>query len=134
MRTRGRAFVAAGMILLVSVAGYALFRTATRETSEPASVMAAVERFRALPASRRRLPPAQRGYFPQPGVYVYATSGFEVSHVLGTRRHTYPSRTTITISEGDGSCRRERWDALATRWDATLVCPDFDLVRLVWQR
>ena len=115
----------------LALGGYAAIRATTDESSEPASVTAAVERFRALPASTRELPPAQRGHAPQPGVYVYATRGFEVSHVLGARRHTYPSRTTLTISATPSGCRRERWDALATRWDATFVCFDFDLWRLV---
>jgi hypothetical protein len=56
-------------------------------------------------------------------VYVYATRGFEVSHVLGTRRHPYPARTTIAVSVTPRGCLRTRWDVLATRHDATLACP-----------
>jgi hypothetical protein len=131
-RPRPRLLVAALLVALVLLAGgYAAFRAATDEQAEAASIATAVERFRALPPSARELPAALRGHAPQPGVYVYATRGGEVSHVLGTRRHRYPSTTTITVTRSPSGCRRERWDALATRWDATLVCFDFDLWRLV---
>jgi hypothetical protein len=110
-------------VVALALAGYATFRVATHESSEPASVGAALARFRALPPAARTLPPALRGRAPQPGVYVYATRGFEVSHVLGTRRHRYPARTTITVSITPRGCLRTRWDALATRHDATLTCP-----------
>ncbi len=113
-------------LVLLAAGGYALFRVLTRETSDPASIATAVERFRALPASARKLPPALRDRAPEPGVYVYETRGFEVSHVLGTRRHAYPSRTAITVSATTAGCMRQRWDALATRWDATLACPRRD--------
>jgi len=106
----------------VALAGYGAFRLATHESSEPASVGAALARFRALPPSARTLPPALRGGTPKPGVYIYATRGFEVSHVLGTRRHPYPRRTTITVSVTSRGCLRTRWDVLATRHDATLAC------------
>ena len=110
-------------VVVLTLAGYATFRVVTRESSEPASVTAAVARFHGLPAAARTLPPALRGRAPQPGVYVYATRGFEVSHVLGTRRHPYPARTTITVSSTPRGCLRTRWDVLATRHDATLSCP-----------
>lgn len=106
----------------VALAGYGAVRLVTRESSEPASVGAALARFRALPPSARTLPRALRGHAPEPGVYVYATRGFEVSHVLGTRRHPYPRRTTITVSVTPHGCLRTRWDVLATRHDATLAC------------
>jgi len=108
------------------IAGYVVFRVTTRESSEQASVAAAVRRFAALPASARTLPPALRARAPRPGVYVYATHGFEVSHVLGTRRHPYPARTTITVATTAAGCLRTRWDVLATRRDALLACPRGD--------
>lgn len=110
----------------LALAGYAIFRLATRESSEPASVTAAVRHFAALPASARTRPAAWHGTAPQPGVYVYATRGFEVSHVLGTRRHAYPTRTTIAVTATASGCLRMRWDALATRHDAILACPHGD--------
>jgi hypothetical protein len=103
--------------------GFVAFRIAARESSTPASVAAAVERFDAQPATARMLPPALRGRAPAPGVYVYTTRGSEVSHVLGTRRHPYPAVTTITVSATPRGCLRTRWDVLATRHDALLACP-----------
>ncbi|HEX7289883.1 MAG TPA: hypothetical protein VF250_02040 [Conexibacter sp.] len=131
---RSQALLAGVALVALALAGYAAFRIATRESSEPASVTAALARFRALPRQARTLTPALRGRAPQPGVYVYATRGFELSHVLGTRRHPYPRRTTITISATPRGCLRTRWDALATRHDATLVCPRGDAApRLIAQ-
>jgi len=103
-------------------AAYAAFRIATRESATPASVTQAVDRFRAQPATVRTLPPALSGRAPEPGVYVYATTGFEVSHALGTRRHTYPARTTITVTATPAGCVRTRWDVLATREDSVFAC------------
>jgi len=111
------------VLVVLALAGYVAFRVATRESSQPASVAAALVRFRALPPSARTLPSALRGHALQPGVYVYDTRGVEVSHVLGTRRHPYPRRTTITVSVTPGGCLSTRWDVLATRHDAALVCP-----------
>lgn len=111
------------MVAVLALAAYGAFRLATHESSEPASVGSALARFRALPASARTLPPALRGRAPEPGVYVYETRGSEVSHVLGTRRHPYPTRTTVTVSVTPRGCLRTRWDVLATRHDATLACP-----------
>jgi hypothetical protein len=108
-------------LALLLAAGYVAFRIATRESATPASVGAAVARFRALRGGSHALPHA-----PPPGVYVYATRGFEVSHVLGTRRHPYPARTTITVTATPAGCLRQRWDVLATRHDALLACPRAD--------
>ncbi len=110
-------------LVVLALGAYAIFRIATRETSTPASITSAVQRFRAQPATARTLPPALRGRVPEPGVYVYATSGFEVSHALGTRRHDYPSHTTITVTATPAGCVRTRWDVLATREDTVLACP-----------
>lgn len=107
----------------LTLGGYAVYRALTGESSAPASVAAALARFRAVPPSARTLPVALRGRAPEPGVYLYDTRGSEVSHVLGTRRHPYPAHTTITVSVTPHGCLRTRWDALATRHDATLACP-----------
>jgi len=120
--TRRRLLVPPAVAVL-ALGGYGAVRLATHESSEPASAGAALARFRALPPSAGALPPALRGRAPQPGVYVYATRGYEVSHVLGTRRHPYPARTTITVSVTSRGCLRTRWDVLVTRYDATLACP-----------
>lgn len=57
---------------------------------------------------------------PRPGVYVYATSGFEEVSVASTR-HTYPAETTMTVTPG--SCGAEvRWDVFEERWDRWTLC------------
>lgn len=110
------------VLVLATAGGLLAFRLATRESTQPTSVTQAVERFRALPPEARTVPPALRSRAASPGVYVYATRGFEVSHVLGTRRHMYPASTTITVSAAGPRCLRTRWDALATRWDGDVAC------------
>jgi len=114
-----------GLAALV-LGGYAVYRALTRESSTPASVAGAVRRFQALPASARTLPAALRGRAPEPGVYLYATQGYEQSKALGTRRHVYPPQTTMTVAATAAGCLRIRWDVLATRWDAALTCPRAD--------
>jgi hypothetical protein len=125
-RVRPSRVVAFAAVTAVALAGYVAFRVATHESAEPASVAAAVDRFQAQPADARTLPPSLRGRAPEPGVYLYATRGSELSHVLGTRRHAYPARTTMTVTATSNDCLRTRWDALATRHDAVLACPRAD--------
>jgi hypothetical protein len=112
--------------LVLALGGWVVVHVLTRESSTPASVSAALDRFRALPPTARDLPPALRGRAPEPGVYLYATRGSEVSHVLGTRHHPYPAHTTITVTTTPHGCLRSRWNVLATRWDAVLACPRRD--------
>jgi len=119
---RRTAAVGGACVLVVALGGYAAFHALTRESSTPASVKQALARLRALPPAERSLPSALRGRAPAPGVYVYATGGFEVSHALGTRRHAYPPRTTMTVSTAATACLRIRWEVLATREDAILAC------------
>ncbi len=50
-----------------------------------------------------------------PGVYRYATTGFEEIDALAGARHDYPAETFMTIE--DGPCGPVvRWDALEERW------------------
>ena len=125
MRSR-RLWLLAGLAVAALALGGALSLRALTETAEPATVAGAIERFRAQANAVRELPPELRGHAPLPGAYVYATRGFEVSHVLGTRRHAYPRRTAITVSATAGGCLRVRWDALARRSDAVLTCRRID--------
>jgi hypothetical protein len=122
VRTRTLLLALLGLAAL-TIAGLAAFRALTHEASTPASVAAAVARFRALPTTARELPTALRDRAPESGVYLYDTRGFEVSHVLGTRRHPYPAHTTIIATVTPQGCLRSHWDVLATRWDAVLACP-----------
>lgn len=121
---RPRLLLVAGLALaLLGLAlGYGAWQVLRPESAEPATLRDALARFRAGPQT---FPPGLRGHAPAPGVYVYATRGFEEARVLGTRRHVYPSRTTITVAPG-GCGLRTRWDALATRWDALASCPRGD--------
>lgn len=125
MRGRSWLLIVLGLAAL-ALGGWVVYQALTRESSTPASVTAAIRRFAALPPAARALPPALRGRAPTPGVYVYGTRGFEVSYVLGTRRHPYPAHTTISVSATAAGCLRTRWDALATRHDALLACPRSD--------
>lgn len=56
---------------------------------------------------------------PAPGVYLYATSGSESVDLLGGAVHSYPPRTTLTVTPS-GCGVHLRWDLLAERreeWD-----------------
>jgi len=58
---------------------------------------------------------------PSPGVYVYATQGWEKLDVLGGARHDYPAQTTTTFTAT--SCGRDvRWDGLEQRYDIWRTC------------
>ena len=46
--------------------------------------------------------------------------------MLGTRRHAYHARTTMTVTATPHGCLRTRWEVLATRHDAVLACPRSD--------
>ncbi len=122
--TSRRARLCAGLafLALLFAGGYAALGIATRESPQPASVRQALARFRAVPVAARTPLSLPTWATPPPGVYVYATRGHEVSHVLGTRRHAYPRRTTITVTSTSARCVRARWDALASRWDASTAC------------
>ncbi|MBV8958920.1 MAG: hypothetical protein JO087_09135 [Actinobacteria bacterium] len=64
----------------------------------------------------------------KPGVYVYATNGFETLAVLSAR-HDYPAQTTMTVTPND--CGRAiRWDGLDQRYDSWDTCAAGQGVRL----
>jgi hypothetical protein len=110
-------------VVLLALAAYVAWQLATRESTAPVTIRQALARFRAAGSAAAKLPPALRGHAPTPGVYVYATRGGERTKApLGTRRHTYAARTTITVT-ASGCGLRMRWDALATRYDALQACP-----------
>ena len=58
---------------------------------------------------------------PEPGVYRYATSGWEDVDALNGARHDYPDETTITVTD-EGCGVRLRWDALRERRDEWRLC------------
>jgi hypothetical protein len=58
-----------------------------------------------------------------PGVYQYATSGFDQVDALTGARHDYPKITTITVVPY-GCGVRLRWDVAVERWDSWDWCLD----------
>ena len=94
-----------------------------RPRDEPvrATVDDAVESFRAAEEKDGGVPAGRDGR--APGVYRYATRGFESvqTPVIGTT-HDYDGVSTIVISEG--RCGEvERWQVLAGRWTEGESCP-----------
>lgn len=82
---------------------------------------------RAEPATTTA-PPAPE--LPQPGVYRYATTGYDEVDALTGARHDYPAETTLTISPHDCGVRL-RWDVAEERWDTWDWCLDGAGIRLV---
>jgi hypothetical protein len=58
---------------------------------------------------------------PAPGVYRYATTGWERIDALDGTQHDYPAETTITVTP-DGCGVRLRWDPLAERREEWNLC------------
>ena len=65
---------------------------------------------------------------PAPGVYQYATTGFDRIDALSGARHEYPSITTVTVVSHDCGVRL-RWDVAVERWDSWDWCLDGDAIR-----
>jgi hypothetical protein len=59
---------------------------------------------------------------PEPGVYVYASSGFDAVDALSGARHDYPTQTTVTVT-AEGCGVRARWNTVRERWDEWQWCP-----------
>jgi hypothetical protein len=58
---------------------------------------------------------------PEPGVYVYTTSGSESIDALTGARHEYPAESAITVTPG-GCGVVVRWQPLAERYDEYDLC------------
>jgi hypothetical protein len=84
------------------------------------SVDTAVSKFRSTTpsASSAATTPLAK---PPTGVYVYDTKGSERISI-GKLSHTYPARTTLTMTDG-GCGMRVRWAALTERWSEWELCP-----------
>ena len=97
------------------VGGVALV-TSFREQDVPVPVEAAVAAFRADATFV-----SKRALHPNPGVYVYETSGTEsIDFLLGTT-HEYPDRTAVTVRYTDCGFD-ERWVALDGRMTERRFC------------
>ena len=106
------AIVVAAVVLAV-IGAVVVWRLALHDAAEPATIGEALQRYRREAAGGGgRIPP---------GVYVYATSGFESVSALGGARHGYPRRSTITVTAS--SCGTAlRWQVLTTRADTWTIC------------
>ncbi|MFQ5948527.1 MAG: hypothetical protein ACE5KX_06685 [Acidimicrobiia bacterium] len=100
---------------------------ATSETTSPAEVEApaptsSTEAEAPAPTATSVPEPTAPG---APGLYVYATEGFEEIDALTGARHDYPPETFITL--GAGGCGIiVRWDALDERWSEQDLCEGSD--------
>ncbi len=104
-------------IALVVIAAAVVWRVALRDRATPASIDDALARYRE---------DAARGETPvPPGVYVYSTSGSESVSALGGTTHTYPERSTITVTAVPCGMAL-RWDVLETRSSVWEVCVESD--------
>jgi hypothetical protein len=122
--------VAAG----VGVAIQQLTRTDRRTTAR--TVDEAVDQFRTTEplgdgsphetaGSTSTAPPARGSVLPEPGVYVYTTTGSDGVDALGGAEHAYPSTTTITVRL-TGCGVTKRWDVAVERWERISACVTAD--------
>lgn len=72
--------------------------------------------------------PAALAALPAPGVYQYATSGFDRIDALTGAQHDYPAITTMTVTP-EGCGVRVRWDVAVERWDTWDWCLDGAAIR-----
>lgn len=112
--------VGLGLLTGAIFVGLALFLVwffAFRDDSDPITVQAAVAAFREEQAARA----TGSSGIPEPGVYVYQTTGYETADALLGARHDYPELTTITVLH-TGCGLRMRWDALEGRSSTWEFC------------
>jgi hypothetical protein len=89
---RRAGLIAAGVVGVVVLAGLGAWLALLRDTAEPVTVGEAVTSFRTeTDGTPGALPIA-------PGVYVYATNGYEKTDALTGVTHRYPRRSTITVA------------------------------------
>jgi hypothetical protein len=93
---RRAGIVAAGTVGVLAIAGVGLWLALFRDTAEPVTVGEAVTSFRTDTETN----PAATSPIP-PGVYVYATRGYEKTDALTGVTHRYPRRSTITVTAAD---------------------------------
>jgi hypothetical protein len=93
---RRAGIVAAGIVGVLAIAGIGAWIALFRDTAQPVTVGEAVTSFRTdtetTPAGGSPIPP---------GVYVYATEGYEKTDALTGVMHRYPRRSTITVTAVD---------------------------------
>jgi hypothetical protein len=111
MRHR-RAWVIAGigLGLIVVVGGIVII--SFRDTATPVSAGQVTEGFGDLVVG------TEPG---DPGLYRYATAGYETTDALGGSRHSYPPETFLVLQPG-GCGTVIRWHVLDERWSETEHC------------
>lgn len=130
------------VVALASVGAYAARRLASGGDVTEVGVDEALDRFREQIDATTTAPPAttapavdattdagpsatnsEEPSLVAPGVYQYATSGFDRVDALTGARHDYPEITTITVVP-HGCGVRLRWDVAVERWDSWDWCLD----------
>jgi len=109
--------VAALAVLVAAGVGYLL----VRDTTTPVGVDEAVQRYKQESGGKTTTTAPRRRELPAQGVYVYTTDGSETIDLLGGSTHTYPERTTLTISHS-GCGLHQRWTPLDERWEEERLC------------
>jgi hypothetical protein len=134
-RRRFHRSVAVGAVVIVGVAGATAqhFKLFTRNTSTPVPVAQVQRRYGeststsvGVTATTATQPAA--GKFPEPGVYVYTTTGRDSIDAMTGAHHDYPATTTITVTTSDCGVQ-QRWDVLVERWEEWQRCADSEGVR-----
>ena len=113
-RVRRAGLIAAGVIGVLAIAGAGAWLALFRDTAEPVTVGEAVTSFR----TETEIEPVPGPSPIAPGVYVYATKGYEKTDALTGVTHRYPSRSTITVTAA-GCGVGLRWRVLkgrSTEW------------------
>ena len=121
---RPRLVIAVGLVLLLVVAGLLVWSLAFRDSATlvtPAEVVQDVAGGSEV-SDESSDPGFVVGAEPgDPGLYTYATTGFEEVDALGGARHDYPAETYGTLQPG-GCGTRMRWTALEERWEEVESC------------
>ncbi len=107
--------VAAGVVVVLAVAGAATWFFVVRDTTEPVGVDEAVTSFRTDTE-----PGAGESPIPE-GVYVYDTKGLEQTDALLGEKHEYPKQTTITVTAA-GCGASLLWRPVQGRSTRFVVC------------
>ncbi len=97
--------------------------------SSPTTTTTTTETLRSEPAATTTTAPPLPA-LPRPGVYRYATTGYDQIDALNGARHDYPAETAMTISP-HGCGVRLRWDVAKERWDSWDWCLEGAGIRLV---
>lgn len=134
-----RTTVLIGVVVVLSAgAAYVISRLATGGEVTTVGVDEALDRYREQTTTTSSQPgvsapaastvPVTVAVLPAPGVYQYATSGFDSIDALTGARHDYPAITTMTVTP-EGCGVRVRWDIAVERWDSWNWCLDGAAIR-----